>query len=339
MSQAPRKISYEALQKLIVDKPEEAEAYFIIVEGDKPFSVHYIPNPDLVILPDSMDSVDELLARGSFAISLGNAFGRWKRQGDFRKLVNFDLDKYLASDPKNFTCAAEGDSWFHYPVVKPDDAVEILLARKIPVWTIAGAADELQPMVDIPAYKNAIRRAKAKILLFSGGGNDMVGNGDLAKRLNAYKAGMQAKDMLNKNFQNGITAAIKLYRKLFETMASEHRDVWLICHGYDYAIPMKEKGKGKWLYPHLKDKGCPNEKFMWDVVKEMVNLFNNELADLATGFEKVKYVNLLNTIVPAGTAYKDALEAWHDEIHPKSAGYEKVATKLEGALADVLGQT
>lgn len=350
MAKAPERITLDELIRLVADNPKKAEAYFMVVEGDRPFAVNQVINPELVDFQTdvSITTLEDMRARGSFFISLGNEIGRRNRQADFRKLIG-NLDKWLKGPPPRRTWVAEGDSWFHYPLFEPDDIVETLLLKakkKTAIWTIAGAADELADMVAIPAYKDSVRGWKSEVLIFSGGGNDMLGGGDeLAKRIRDFKPGDLPADMPNAEFDAGIDTAIGHFRTMFEDMTRHHPGVHVFTHGYDYAVPKAEGGK--WLYPVMRDKGYPNPEFMWKVVKEMVDRFNVRLKKLAAehragsegGKAKTFYVDLRNTVVKKTASLSEASPHWHDEIHPNSKSFARVASKFAREIDAVLSKS
>lgn len=336
MTGQPRRITFDQLLELVHHDPKKAQAYFIVSEGNQPFSVDQAINPALVDFgtEEPIETLDDLRARGSFFISIGNALGRRNRKADYRRIVAGLND---GSAPGSWV--AEGDSWFHYPLLQPDDIVETLLARKQPVWTIAGAADELADMVAVPAYKDAIRTVAASVLIFSGGGNDMLGGGQLEKRLKTYRRGDLPGDMLNASFDAGIDAAIAHFNALFDDMKRHHPDVFVITHGYDYAVPMS--GKGKWLYPVMQDKRFPNTDFMWDVVKLMVDRFNARLGAAARDHRSRTgglsyHVDLRNTVVRKGTSLSKTLPLWHDEIHPGTKAFRRLTTKFARQIDRIL---
>ncbi|MDZ7600685.1 MAG: SGNH/GDSL hydrolase family protein [Hoeflea sp.] len=311
--------------------PDRASAYFQAEPGEKPFSIRYTIKPELIhaASPAEIAQVNTQLAQGKvfwpITLAAANALGQANRQADYRKIV--------AADKNQPRWVAEGDSWFHFPLTEPDDIVEIMLKKRRAVYTIAGAGDEIRQMLNPAAYRSALRDTGAKVLIFSGGGNDMLG-GDpdmLAKLLPAFKPGMKPEDALTSKYTAQVQTAIGHYRSLFADMKSRFPDVWLFCHGYDYALPRKG---GRYIYPAMTQKGFPDAGFMWSVVKLMVDRFNQVLAaETAKAGARIRYVDLRNTVAKPNATYTEALALWHDEIHPTTASFSKLTAKLDKQIA------
>lgn len=326
----PPKLTLHQLQVLCHTDPDAAARYFTVAPGEKPFTVRYRIRPELISdrEPREIEKINEELVAGKVMwplfLNAANATGRANRQADYHRLVE--------KDPSAPRWVAEGDSWFHYPVVEPDDMIEVMLERKRPVYTIAGAGDEISQMISPAAYRTALRATGGSVLLFSGGGNDMLGGDpdNLGKLLKPYKKGMKPSEVVSDKYALPLERAIGCYRSIFADMKTLFPDRWLFCHGYDYGVPRKGGG---YVYPAMADKGFPDDGFMWSVVKVMVDRFNAALSDAAKkAGGRIRYVDLRNTVAAKSASYETALSAWHDEIHPKSAGFRKLADKLETAI-------
>ena len=111
---------------------------------------------------------------------------------------------YHTSIPNPKRILAEGDSWLAYP--------QILGVKNI-VWHLANNNDYEDALLLSLAYSGdtavnmlanreklleAISTYEFDYLLFSGGGNDIVGKWDFDFMLKDYKAGMTAEDCINK---------------------------------------------------------------------------------------------------------------------------------------------
>ena len=328
---AVQPVTLSQLMVLCYSDPEKARSYFRAEPGEKPFSIHYAIKPELIYraTPAEIAQVNQQLAQGNVfwpvMLAAANAFGQANRQADYRKIIAADKDQ-----PR---WVAEGDSWFHFPLTQPDDIVETMLKKKRAVYTIAGAGDEIRQMLNPAAYRSALRDTGAKVLIFSGGGNDMLG-GDpdkLAKLLPAFKPGMKPDQALTSKYEAQMQSAINHYRSLFADMNSRFPDVWLFCHGYDYAVPRKD---GKYIYPAMKKKGFPDTGFMWSVVKLMVDRFNAALAhEAGKAGGRIRYVNLRNTVAKPSASYAEAITHWHDEIHPTTASFTRLTAKFGKQIA------
>ena len=94
--------------------------------------------------------------------------------------------------PEELVIVAEGDSWFNYPLKK--DIIDYLTEKGYAIKRFSKPGDTLENMIYGTGYVkkkdrvyhsgalslqetlNAVRTHKPKIVLFSGGGNDIVGS-------------------------------------------------------------------------------------------------------------------------------------------------------------------
>jgi lysophospholipase L1-like esterase len=255
--------------------------------------------------------------------------------------------------PKALVGIAEGDSWFDYPPawledkskgdlinqlnrIKDEQTNEI----KFNILRIAKAGDTLENMVFGTEYdKNylpetsqfkktlwLIRQYQPQFLLFSGGGNDIVGT-ELESFLNHATSGLDSlrRDNLTYVLENVFS---RIFQHLIDEVNKAKPDIHIFFHGYGYALP---SGKeviqvgdygfiGPWLRPAFAKKRISLEKSR-DIIKELIDGFNNMLEKLASDNENknVHYIDLRQLI-------KD--EDWENELHLNVSGYEKVARKL-----------
>lgn len=116
-----------------------------------------------------------------------------------------------------------------------------------------------------------------------------------------------------------------LYNNLFKNIYEEFPNIKTICHGYDYAVP----SNGKWLGKPLIDRGIVNQHLQFDILRLLMDKFNDILEELSQKYQNVTYVDLRNTI--------DSASGWHNELHPDNNNFEKVSSKIEDAIRRVTG--
>ena len=110
-----------------------------------------------------------------------------KKQADdfFKRAKPLPRTRALAAAPPSFRILAEGDSWFDYP--SPGGGVVTHLGKllkKAAILNLAHAGDELRQMLSLAQRDEIEERLKQgqrrgmpfDALLFSGGGNDIVGD-------------------------------------------------------------------------------------------------------------------------------------------------------------------
>jgi len=234
---------------------------------------------------------------------------------------------------KPITVLAEGDSWFLYIVGK---AVVYHLERelKTDILNLAFPGDEVREMLSPKQKKRLIRelkkgpspRNKFDYLLFSGGGNDLVGIDRFYKWLHPYEKRMKPKDILNKKT---LKAALSLVENCYNEVVSI-RDTCspkthLLFHSYDYAIPDGRGvcGKGPWLKPGLDHRKVP-ERYRRNVVKLFLGEFDKTLKRVARNSEKITVVKTQGTLNDG---------EWANELHPKNIGFKKIAKLFKNEIA------
>jgi len=229
---------------------------------------------------------------------------------------------------KPITIIAEGDSWYRYVIGK---AVIFHLEKQlnIEILNLASPGDEVSDMLSLEQKKRLVRelkrgparRQKYDFLLFSGGGNDLVGVDRFYKWLHPYKKGMTAKQLINRKT---LKAAFELlsfdYEQLIEARTQHSPNTHIIVHGYDFAIPTGRGvcGRGPWLKPGLERRNIP-AKLRREVVQEFLKTFDRLLNRLAN-----KHGNM--SVVQSQGVLSD--KHWANELHPTNTGFKKIANEF-----------
>ena len=100
-------------------------------------------------------------------------------------------------------------------------------------------------------YLEALERTGGRILLLSGGGNDLVAGGELARHLRAFEPSLTPAQYLRPSFNGVLDAAIACIEKIVRASGRAFPQCRVICHGYDYTIP----NDGKWLGKPMASRG------------------------------------------------------------------------------------
>jgi hypothetical protein len=157
------------------------------------------------------------------------------------------------------------------------------------------------------------------VLLFSGGGNDIVDN-PMALWVRDWDPAVPPANHLH---QARFDIALALVRAGYEDLiALRDRlspNTHLVFHGYDFAIP---DGRGichlgPWLKPTFDLRKFPTRAAMSAVVHAMLSQFAAMMTSLAAQ-PKVTFINGQGTL-PQQTSW------WHNELHPTRAGFDKFA--------------
>lgn len=335
-------ISMAQLQRLMRD-PDVPEAqlaeYFVAVpEASRPFAPTIIPDPARVAVAAPVER-----AEGAMMMSWANGLSRMRRQAKFKRRRE--------RDPKRPVLVSEGDSWFQFPVFL-DDTID-QLADAFDIWSVDAAGDTLQNMVlDDAEYLQALRRNRGEVraLLFSGGGNDLVGEDSqgrpvISQVLRRFEAGQPAHWYVETEaVAQRLRFIERCYREVLEKVAAEFPGLPVLCHGYDYSIPGGFEGdprRPKWAKvdawlgrPMRRDLGIEDPVLQQAIVVQMIDRLNARIRGLCGGnqadgaYRNGWYVDARNSV--------RTLARWADELHPGNAAFVEVANRFRAVLAQAL---
>jgi len=256
-------------------------------------------------------------------------------------------DRYLAGREraKQLRILAEGDSWFEYPLPWPrGDGVVFQLQKLLgyPILNMAHHGAEVRQILALSERQEIITRlsdpnVRYDAMLFSGGGNDLVGD-QFCIWLKDIQPEAPPAEMLDDDAVNAALSIVETgYRELM-TIRDKHSPTTIIfAHGYDFP-PITGIGVcnvGPWLKPSLdfvyRESGVPtpdpNKEFI--VVKALLERFSAMLKKLET-----QHAGRFVVVPTQGTLTADDSD-WQNEIHPTSGGFVKIAQKFKAALAGV----
>jgi hypothetical protein len=259
---------------------------------------------------------------------------------DQKNILEFASIAKLMDDSvgRNIKIVAEGDSWFAYPLHK--DILDHLREKGYAINKLSKAGDTLENMVynssSIENVLSCIRLQRPGFVLFSAGGNDVVGP-EISQYLNHKESNLP---LLNEiSFRNNMFTVVKKYISDFiEKVLKVDDTVKVIMHGYDYAKPngkgfdiMGFKIKGPWILPSFISKGINSKDEQNLIINMMVNTFNEVLIELQHDFQNSFYhVDLRGKFLNESE--------WDNEIHLRNNGYKKVAEIIHKKITSILGE-
>jgi GDSL-like Lipase/Acylhydrolase family len=234
---------------------------------------------------------------------------------------------------------AEGDSWFDYPVPFFGGGIIPRLENRlgVPILNLAKAGDEVRYMLGVEERmlltEHLSRGSPAggawDVLLFSGGGNDIVDN-PMALWIRDWNAAVPPAQHIH---QARFDAALALVRAGYEDLIALRDDLspgtHLVFQGYDFAIPDGRGvcGFGPWLKPTFDLRSFPTLTARREVVKAMLQQFATMLTSLA-GSPNVTFINGQGTLA-------QQTSSWHNELHPSRAGFGEFADIFHRKLREL----
>ncbi|MEM7098865.1 MAG: hypothetical protein AAF541_11445 [Pseudomonadota bacterium] len=269
---------------------------------------------------------------------------RFRRQ--FDRELEREIDRFRLETPKVFknasrdqkprTILAEGDSWCRYLVGFAVPWHLEKLDKRNRVMNVGSPGDTASEMLTgkkARRLKRDIRRGpgrnrKFDVIYFSGGGNDLLGDGRFSTFLNDYEQGMTASQVINARMLNKALDMIEGYYENLIGLRDEHSPQSKIyINAYDFAQASNKGvcGKGPWLWPHLDDAGVP-DTLHEAVVAEFLRRFKRKLVRMANrlGNNDIVVIGTQGTLDPAD---------WDNEIHPSKGGFRKIAEVFQAQLA------
>ena len=255
------------------------------------------------------------------------------------------LDQFRAKisrRPEAVRILTEGDSWFAFPLPSRPNIPDHLItafAGKAAWLRLESIGDEVVEML-VGDQRNRLRKLLAdedlnfEALLFSGGGNDLVGE-NLAPLLNDFRPGMEWRDCINlPAFWRRLGQLEDAYLTLIELRDELRPQCKLFVHAYDFAVPDGRPVRvkflfeiltlGPWMRPAFERRGIRDAVMQRQVIRYLLEQFGELMAKLdQTEFDNVIYVRTQGTLADGD---------WGDELHPTRAGFAKLAGKFQAAL-------
>lgn len=261
-----------------------------------------------------------------------------------------DFDKMRKWFPDRVTIVAEGDSWFAYPpnwylAGPPSNLIDHISSwtrRKANFYSPTSSGDEAIQMlsgrqkhhiIDVLRWQPSRDNVNpVDVMLFSGGGNDIVGENDFERFLKPCQSGDTAKQYVHLTRLRRKARQIELaYHELIDIRDHYSKNTLIVTHTYDYPYPSTQGGEflgglisiESWMKPYMDDINIP-EELQCDVIR----IFMDTLAE---GLLKVQRVRSGFVVVDTRNTLKGKKE-WLNEIHPTSKGFEDLARPIYNEL-------
>jgi len=255
-----------------------------------------------------------------------------------------NIARIMAAPPavQPLALLAHGDSWFNYPLtgnglpLTDTDIIAQLPALGTPnpvIYNISHFGDAASVEMGLPKQQRLIASlttpanwfvgGKPDAILFSGGGNDIVGD-TFCIFLNYAVSGASGLNVTR--FDEALGMVEACYLSLFALRDQYAPGVPIFGHCYDFPIPngVAPPCAGPWLQPSLNFYNWTNivegTAIVHQALIEFKNVLQNLTLDPANNFI---LIDTQGTLVPA---------SWANELHPYPPGFNQFATLFATAL-------
>ena len=242
----------------------------------------------------------------------------------------------IEGEPK--TIFAEGDSWFNYPLgwAVVDQLQDLI---RTPIANFAWPGAETRQLLALHERKEIEKRLsdgpqrgkKWDVLLFSGGGDDIVGDQMVLFLSRGAYDPQHPERVLNGQFNKVLDLVMGAYQDLITLRDHLSPNTLIVSHVYDYAWATG-KGAcwlGPWLRPSLDYAQVPRGDDQHKVMIAMLDRFETRLQQVANGTRNFVLVPTHGTLLTENE--------WANELHPKDPGFLALARKFQTVLQQHLG--
>lgn len=237
---------------------------------------------------------------------------------------------------------AQGDSWFDFPLPVFIGSDVLVHLRSLPngpaILSLAHRGEAAEDLLGVhklnrfvKALENQAQNGVFDAILFSGGGNDLVGDQFRIWLRNARDVQEDPDHGLN---EERVEAALQLIRAAYEDLiiarnkvASEQGTrIPIFAHSYDFAIPSNVGvcNVEPWLWPGLNDRGWSAETGE-KIVRNLLTRFSALLDIISNNDPEFIHVKTQGSLMRTD---------WSDELHPTPEGFAKIAVEFSRALAE-----
>jgi len=241
-------------------------------------------------------------------------------------------EKKKAAGFSGVVIVSEGDSWFQFPILLKDIIDWLRLEQRYNIYSLGYAADWLVNMLDEKQYLEVMQVEKPRVFLISGGGNDVVGSGRLARLVHPFSEVREKdpKSYLNEDYYCLLRIFELQYLKLFEDLRARCEGMQIITQGYAYAIPWDPKPwelwkvwKGPFFMRPLRKRAITDPKTQRAIANKMIDDFNEMLIRVANQCSNVHHID-------SRKVFSD--HDWFDELHLRSYAFSKVADQYKETI-------
>lgn len=244
----------------------------------------------------------------------------------------------LSNAPTPLIIVADGDSWFDYPLpvfghTDVADSVQRLAKLKPAMMKLAHHGDATTTLMGVTKRQRLIdyisdpQHGPIDVIMFSGGGNDLVGDQFRFWLKSASDVGHDASKGVDVTLLDDILdVVLSAYVELIKIRNERAKNAHILIHAYDFAIPTNKgacRFAGPWLAPSLREQGWPDLGDGQLIVRAILTAFRARLQELSASNPRLTFVDTQCTL---------GSDEWANELHPTPDGFDKIATKFITAI-------
>lgn len=287
---------------------------------------------------------DEAVAlRAVDDIELGKRMAAYRTAIAAPRAVRAGAPAVAAATTRLPRIVAEGDSWFAYPdflgtggnVIDHLERIFAQDGREIALLNLASNGDEARQMLSLTQHRRLFEvlsdaNLRPDVLLFSGGGNDLVGDYFSLWLKHKVTAGAAADALHDERVEAVLGVIRSALNELIDLRDGVAPDCWIVTHGY--AIPFASgEGvchRGPWLQPSLLYRGWTTEAEQRVILRDLLERFDALLDDMDDDARKFRYVRTQALLANRTD--------WDNELHPSRNGFWAVAEAFDAAVTPLL---
>jgi hypothetical protein len=277
----------------------------------------------------------ESITRAINAAGAENPYEFWNSAG--RRARRQLYARKIRNGPSIKRMVSEGDSWHLYPELIREIIDHLNDDPRLAIFSTDGAGDTLDSIWDErlesnKGFQKSIAMERPSVFLFNGGGNDLLQGkvqadgtviGNLFFHLNAFSAGMTAAQLIKPSIEAEFDTVDRRIRDIIAQALQFPFLKKIVIHGYDYPFPANDV----WLGKPMAKRGITSPVLQRQICMLLMDKFHARLLRIQQGFAatgRVFYVDVRGCVPNKSD--------WHDELHPNSAGFKKVAARIKPLL-------
>jgi hypothetical protein len=249
-----------------------------------------------------------------------------------------DFENGIAEHPDRPRVICFGDSWFNYPLKLIDLNKQLeRLYRKAYFYNESVLGRESGELKKLrPRLQQLLQHYQFDVLLLSMGGNDVVGS-ELREFI---KRGSEPQDfgtrawgrvpaLVNQHihlasFESALRYIASDYQQIVDLRNQVRPDCEIVMHNYDYPWPdgkayklFGKKLAGPWIKPFMEEVDVNDFASQRLICSWLIDQFTEVQRELASRNQRIRCVDSRGLVIKAAD--------WDNEIHPKRAGFRRIA--------------